>query len=112
MFAKAIEYDRRGTNPQVRLYYALTKMSGRTTNNIQEVSADLKQYVEMYQKTHGGALPPHMDIVYGYLQEAGDNNWNVTPVINVRNVSSSTSPTPTSTTPTTTTPTTTKPRKP
>lgn len=117
MFAKAIEYDRRGTNPQARLYYALTKMSGRTTNNIQEVSADLKQYVEMYQKTHGGALPPNMDIVYGYLQEAGDTNWSVTPVINVRNVSSSTSSTPTSTTPTPTTPTPTKttptkPRKP
>lgn len=108
MFAKAIEFDRRSTNPQSRLYYALTKMSGRTTNNIQEVSSDLKQYVEIYQRTHGGALPPNMDIVYDYLQEAGDSDWSASPIINVRNIGSSTSSTPTPTT--TTTPP--KPRKP
>ncbi len=108
MFAKAIEFDRRAINPQSRLYYALTKMSGRTTNNIQEVSSDLKQYVEMYQRTHGGALPPNMDIVYDYLQEAGDSDWSATPTLNVRNVSSSTSSTPIST-PSTTPPKTKKP---
>lgn len=84
MFSKAIELDTRGANPQARLYYALTKMSGRTTNNIQEVVADLKEYVVMYQKTKGGALPPNMSIIYDYLQEAGEGNWNVVPVMNVR----------------------------
>ena len=86
MFAKSIELDRRGVNPQARLYYALTKMSGRTTNNIQEVSADLKQYVEMYQRMHGGGLPQNMEMIYGYLQEAGETNWTVVPVSNVKNV--------------------------
>lgn len=90
MFAKAIELDRRGTNPQARLYYALTKMSGRTTNNIQEVGNDLKQYVEMFQRMNAGALPPNMSIIYDYLQEAGDSNWTALPVSNVRNVSAST----------------------
>lgn len=86
MFAKAIELDRRGTNPQARLYYALTKMSGRTTNNIQEVSNDLKQYVEMYQRMHGGALPQNMAMIYDYLQEAGETNWTAVPFSNVRTV--------------------------
>ncbi len=86
MFARAIELDRRGTNPQARLYYALTKMSGRTTNNVQEVSADLKSYVEMYQKMNGGALPQNMSMIYDYLQEAGETNWTAVPVSNVRNI--------------------------
>ncbi|MCY7346473.1 MAG: M48 family metalloprotease [Pyrinomonadaceae bacterium] len=94
MFAKAIELDRRGTNPQARLYYALTKMSGRTTNNVQEVGSDLKQYVEMFQRMNAGALPPNMSIIYDYLQEAGDSNWTAVPVSNVRNVSASTTNVP------------------
>ncbi|MEZ5426366.1 MAG: conotoxin [Pyrinomonadaceae bacterium] len=86
MFAKAIELDRRGANPQSRLYYALTKMSGRTTNNITEVSGDLKEYVTLYQRMNGGALPPNINIIYDYLQEAGDPDWSAAPTINVRTV--------------------------
>jgi len=95
MFAKAIEYDKRGVNPQSRLYFALTKMSGRTTNNIQEVSSDLRGYVEMYQKMHGGALPPNMEMIYGYLQEAGDSNWVATPIVNVRTMTTTSTTAPT-----------------
>ena len=87
MFAKAIEYDKRGANPRARLYYALTKMSGRTTNNIQSISADLKEYVTLYQRMHGGALPPNMNIIYDYLQEAGETDWSATPLVNVKTVS-------------------------
>ena len=90
MFAKSIELDRRGANPQSRLYYALTKMSGRTTNNISEIVNDLKQYVAMYQQMHGGVLPTNMSIIYDFMQEAGETNWSAVPVANVRNVSSST----------------------
>jgi tetratricopeptide (TPR) repeat protein len=95
MFAKAIEYDKRGVNPQSRLYFALTKMSGRTTNNIQEVSSDLRGYVEMYQKMHGGALPPNIEMIYGYLQEAGDSNWVATPIVNVRTMTTTSTTAPT-----------------
>ena len=90
MFAKAIELDKRGANPQARLYYALSKMSGRTTNNIQEIVGDLKQYVNMYQQMNGGALPPNMSIIYDYMQEAGEVNWSAVPVANVKNVAAST----------------------
>ena len=90
MFARAIELDRRGANPQARLYYALTKMSGRSTNNVQEVSSDLKSYVEMYQRMHAGALPQNMAMIYDYLQEAGEMNWTAVPVSNVKNVATST----------------------
>jgi len=107
MFAKAIEYDRRGANPQSRLYYALTKMSGRTTNNIMATVSDLKQYVELYQRMHGGDLPPNMNVIYDYMQEAGDPNWSAVPVANVKNVGSSVSsqPVPVSTAAPTTSPT-------
>jgi len=110
MFAKAIEYDRRGANPQSRLYYALTKMSGRTTNNITAIVTDLKQYVELYQRMHGGTLPPNMNVIYDYMQEAGEPNWSAVPVANVKNVGSSVSsqPIPASTTPPTSTPATLK----
>jgi len=99
MFAKSIELDKRGMNPQARLYYALTKMSGRTTNNIQEIAVDLKQYVELYQRMNAGALPPNMSVIYDYLQEAGDSNWSAVPVSNVKNVTSSTTTQPVTTTP-------------
>lgn len=85
-FQMAIEFDKRGTHPQARLYYALTKMSGRTTNNIQEIAADLKEYVTLYQRMNGGALPPNMNIVYDYLQEAGETEWRATPTINVKTI--------------------------
>lgn len=105
MFAKAIQLDRRGNIPQSRLYYALTKMSGRTTTNIDEVSSDLKQYVELYQRMSGGELPPNMNVIYDYLQEAGDPNWSAVPVANVKTVTSSiTSQAPPAATTTTTAP--------
>ncbi len=90
MFAKSIELDKRNANPQSRLYYALTKMSGRTTNNITEIVADLKQYVNMYQLSNGGALPPNMSTIYDFMQEAGEVNWSASPVINVKTVTGTT----------------------
>ena len=90
MFARAIELDKRNANSQARLYLALTKMSGRTTNNITEIVADLKQYVAMYQQMNGGALPPNMNTIYDFMQEAGETNWNAVPVTNVRTVSGTT----------------------
>lgn len=86
MFAKAIDLDKRNANPQARLYLALTKMSGRTTNNVQDTVADLKEYVAMYQRVNGGALPPAMSTIYDYMQEAGELNWSASAYTNVRNV--------------------------
>lgn len=110
MFDKAIQLDRRGANPQARLYYALTKMSGRTTNNIAEITNDLKQYVGLYQQVNGGALPPNMSIIYDFMQEAGETNWNAVPVANVKNVAVNTPAIPSANPPATVTsqPTTTR----
>ncbi len=88
LFAKAIELDKRNANPQARLYYALTKMSGRTTNNIQDTVNDLKEYVAMYQQLNGGALPPSMGVIYDFMQEAGETNWSASTYVNVRNLAS------------------------
>lgn len=87
MFAKAIDLDKRNANPQSRLYLALTKMSGRTTNNVQDTVADLKEYVAMYQRVNGGALPPAMSTIYDFMQEAGELNWSATAYTNVKSVS-------------------------
>lgn len=107
MFAKAIDLDRRGAIPQLRLYYALTKMSGRTTNNIQDIVADLKQYVDYYQRANAGALPPNINIIYDYMQEAGELNWSAVPAVNVKTLGATTSTTtPATTAPTRTTPST------
>lgn len=86
LFAKAIELDKRNANPQARLYYALTKMSGRTTNNIQDTVNVLKEYVAMYQRVNGGVLPQNMNMIYDFMQEAGEVNWNATAYTNVRTV--------------------------
>jgi predicted Zn-dependent protease len=83
MFAKAIELDKRGANPESRLYFALTKMTGRTTNNIQETVVDLKDYVAMYQRAYGGSLPPNMNVIYDFMLQAGESSWTVAPYSNV-----------------------------
>ncbi len=91
MFTKAIDLDKRNANPQSRLYLALTKMSGRSTNNIENIVSDLKQYVAMYQQMSGGGLPPNMNMIYDYMQEAGELNYTAAVVMNVRNISNSAS---------------------
>jgi tetratricopeptide (TPR) repeat protein len=97
MFAKAIELDKRNSNPQSRLYYALTKMSGRTTNNIQDTVNDLKEYVAMYQRVNNGALPPSMGVIYDFMQEAGELNWSATAFSNVKTIGASAAPAPSTT---------------
>ena len=43
----------------------------------------LKDYVAIYQREHAGALPPNMEVIYDYMQEAGEVAWMATPAINV-----------------------------
>lgn len=98
MFTKAIDLDKRNANPQSRLYLALTKMSGRSTNNIQDIVNDLKQYVAVYQQMSGGGLPPNMNMIYDYMQEAGEMNYSAAVVMNVRSVTNLASAQPAQTT--------------
>ncbi|HMS38640.1 MAG TPA: M48 family metalloprotease [Pyrinomonadaceae bacterium] len=94
MFGKAIEFDKRNANPQSRLYYALTQMNGRSTNNITEIVKTLKEYVALYQQLNAGALPPNMSSIYDFMQEAGELNWSASPVLNVKTVTTTTTAKP------------------
>lgn len=82
-FRKAISEDPRGVVPEARFYLALTLMGDTGTTYDTEVSRNLKEYVSSFQKTHGGELPPNMEVVYAYLKEMGDRTWTAVPVVNV-----------------------------
>jgi hypothetical protein len=48
-----------------------------------EIVSALKEYVGLYQRANGGALPPNMDVIYDYMQEAGEMNWSAAQVTNI-----------------------------
>jgi hypothetical protein len=81
-FAKAIELDRRGVLPEPHLYRALSMIDARDSAQTNEAVASLQQYVAIYQKEHGGALPPNMEVIYDYMQEAQELTWAARPVVN------------------------------
>jgi len=81
-FQKAIALDKRGVLAEPHLHFALA-MIEENSAPMPEVARSFKRYVEVYQKTHGGGLPPNMDVIYAYLQEADDLEWSATPATNV-----------------------------
>ncbi|HZQ90426.1 MAG TPA: M48 family metalloprotease [Terriglobales bacterium] len=44
-----------------------------------EILKELKTFVLLYQRDHGGALPGNMHILYDYFLLAGDTSWYVPP---------------------------------
>ncbi|MGH9665336.1 MAG: hypothetical protein ACRD9L_13015 [Bryobacteraceae bacterium] len=48
-----------------------------------KIVKELKTYVTLYQREHGGQVPSNMPVIYDYLLLAGDSNWFVPPTINV-----------------------------
>ena len=56
-----------------------TKDSAQT----QEIVNGLKDYVAIYQREQSGALPQNMEVIYDYMQEAGETAWTATPAMNV-----------------------------
>jgi Peptidase family M48 len=82
-FAKAIELDRRRVIPEAFLQSALTLVASRDAAHTGEIVNDLKDYVTLYQRQNGGQLPPNMDVIYDYMQEAGEMSWVATPATNV-----------------------------
>jgi predicted Zn-dependent protease len=82
-FAQAIQLDKRRVIAEPYLYRALSMIDGRDSSQTQEIVSGLKDYVSIYQREHSGALPPNMDVIYDYMQEAGDTAWIATPAINV-----------------------------
>lgn len=84
-FVKAIELDKRRVISEARLFRALAMMQDKAGVQAEVVNA-LKDYVTIYQREYAGKLPPNMDVIYDYLQEAGDLSWSAAPVGNVQTV--------------------------
>jgi tetratricopeptide (TPR) repeat protein len=83
-YLKAIQYDaERGTYPEPHLQYALNLIRENNPAQRDKTLDELKTYVMLYQREHGGQLPPNMPIVYDYLLLAGETNWFVPPAVNV-----------------------------
>jgi hypothetical protein len=81
-FAMAVQYDKRKVLAEPYLYRALAMIDSKDTQT-REIVENLKEYVQLYQKQHGGALPSNMDLIYDYMQEAGEATWAATPAMNV-----------------------------
>lgn len=82
-FAQAIQLDKRRVIAEPHLYRALSMIDTKDSSQTQEIVNGLKDYVAIYQREHSGALPPNMEVIYDYMQEAGDTVWTATPAINV-----------------------------
>lgn len=79
-FQNAIRYDAgRGSFPEPHLQYALQLIAQNNVASQKEIQDSLKQYVTLYQREHGGAVPNNMHIIYDYLLMAGDEKWSATP---------------------------------
>jgi predicted Zn-dependent protease len=82
-FAQAIQLDKRRVIAEPYLFRALSMIDTKDSSQTQEIVNGLKDYVAIYQREHSGALPPNMDVIYDYMQEAGETAWTATPAINV-----------------------------
>ncbi|HEX7332793.1 MAG TPA: M48 family metalloprotease [Pyrinomonadaceae bacterium] len=82
-FAQAIQLDRRKVIAEPYLYRALSMIDAKDPGQMQEIVTALKDYVAIYQREHSGALPPNMEVIYDYMQEAGEVSWAATPAMNV-----------------------------
>lgn len=81
-FVKATELDKRKVIGEPRLYRALSMIDAKDSSQ-NEIVESLKEYVGIYQREHGGQLPPNMDVIYDYLQEVGETAWAAHPAMNV-----------------------------
>jgi hypothetical protein len=82
-FVKAIELDKRRILPEAHLHRALAMIEGKDASQTREIVDGLKEYVILYQREHSGAVPPNIDVIYDYLQEAGEMTWAARPAMNV-----------------------------
>jgi Zn-dependent protease with chaperone function len=82
-FVKAIELDRRRVLPEAHLHRALAMIESKDPSQTRDIVESLKEYVSLYQRENSGTLPPNMDVIYDYLQEAGEMTWAVRPAMNV-----------------------------
>jgi hypothetical protein len=82
-FVRAIELDKRRVVAEPHLYRALALIETRDAAQSREIVSSLQDYVSVYQREHGGKLPPNMDVIYDYMQEVGEMDWAARPALNV-----------------------------
>lgn len=81
-FALAVQYDRRKVIAEPYLHRALAMIDSRESHT-REIIENLKEYVLLYQRQNAGALPASMDLIYDYMQDAGETSWSAIPAMNV-----------------------------
>jgi hypothetical protein len=81
-FVQAIQYDKRQVLAEPYLFWALSLIDNKDSQT-KEIVDNLKVYVAVYQRQHAGELPTNMDVIYDYLQEAGETSWTAIPAMNV-----------------------------
>lgn len=81
-FALAIQYDRRKVLAEPYLHRALAMIDSKESHT-REIVENLKEYVQLYQRQNAGALPSNMDLIYDYMQDAGEISWTAIPAMNV-----------------------------
>ncbi len=81
-FALAVQYDRRKVLAEPYLHRALAMIDSRESHT-REIVENLKEYVQLYQRQNAGALPANMDLIYDYMQDAGETSWTAIPAMNV-----------------------------
>jgi predicted Zn-dependent protease len=68
----------RGAIPSAHLEYAVDLMEAEDSSNHDQISSELKSYVVLSERDHGG-LPADMPLIYDYLTAAGDGRWYLPP---------------------------------
>jgi hypothetical protein len=81
-FALAIQFDKRKVLAEPYLYRALAMIDSRESQT-REIIENLKEYVLLYQRQHAGSLPSNIDLIYDYMQDAGEMSWTAIPAVNV-----------------------------
>jgi predicted Zn-dependent protease len=81
-FALAVQYDQRKVLAEPYLHRALAMIDSRESHT-REIVENLKEYVQLYQRQNAGALPASMDMIYDYMQDAGETSWTAIPAMNV-----------------------------
>jgi predicted Zn-dependent protease len=81
-FALAVQYDPRKVLAEPYLHRALAMIDSRESHT-REIVENLKEYVQLYQRQNAGALPASMDMIYDYMQDAGETSWTAIPAMNV-----------------------------
>lgn len=80
----AMEFDEvRHRFPEAHLQYAVELLSREDPQRYPEIQKELRTFVVLHQRKHGGTLPREMPFVYDYLDLTGDRSWIAYRVSNV-----------------------------